>query len=52
MMLCNVDFFKAYNDTYGHQQGDECLKQVAAVLCQNARIPGDLVARMGKNNLQ
>lgn len=47
LLLCDVDFFKIYNDTYGHQQGDECLKIVAKVLSQNAKRPGDLVARYG-----
>ena len=38
---------KLYNDNYGHQAGDDCLKRVAHVLNTQARRPGDLVARYG-----
>jgi diguanylate cyclase (GGDEF)-like protein len=47
MILLDVDFFKRYNDHYGHQAGDDCLKQVAATLKSNLRRPADLVARYG-----
>lgn len=47
LILGDVDFFKLYNDTYGHQAGDEALKQVAAVLRRTAKRPADLVARYG-----
>lgn len=47
LILCDVDFFKLYNDTYGHQAGDETLKQVAAALRRTLRRPADLVARYG-----
>ena len=46
VILCDVDFFKFYNDTYGHQAGDKCLQQVAKVLQQSVRT-NDLVARYG-----
>jgi adenylate cyclase len=46
LLLCDVDFFKKYNDTYGHQAGDLCLQQVASALrCAVRR--SDLVARYG-----
>ncbi|MDP1647403.1 MAG: diguanylate cyclase [Rubrivivax sp.] len=47
MILLDVDFFKRYNDHYGHQAGDDCLKQVAATLRSNLRRPADVVARYG-----
>ena len=47
LVLCDVDFFKQYNDHYGHQQGDECLKQFAAILDSFCRRGGDLAARVG-----
>ena len=47
LLLCDVDFFKRYNDTYGHAQGDLCLQQVATALQQVVVRPGDLVARIG-----
>lgn len=47
LILCDVDFFKSYNDTYGHSRGDDCLRQVAIALQQSVRRPTDLVARYG-----
>ncbi|MCU0549229.1 MAG: CHASE2 domain-containing protein [Leptolyngbya sp. Prado105] len=46
LILCDVDFFKLYNDTYGHPAGDDCLIQVADTLQQSVR-RSDLVARYG-----
>jgi diguanylate cyclase (GGDEF)-like protein len=45
--LLDVDFFKAYNDHYGHQAGDHCLQQVAQALSSACRRPADRVARYG-----
>lgn len=47
LLLVDIDRFKAYNDGYGHLQGDECLKQVARVLATTVRRAEDLVARFG-----
>jgi diguanylate cyclase (GGDEF)-like protein len=47
LILCDIDFFKHYNDTYGHQAGDECLIRVAKAIAAAVKRPGDLVARYG-----
>jgi diguanylate cyclase (GGDEF)-like protein/PAS domain S-box-containing protein len=47
LLLIDIDHFKAYNDHYGHQAGDHCLREVAASIKCEARRPGDLVARYG-----
>ncbi|KAF1040336.1 MAG: Phytochrome-like protein cph2 [Herbaspirillum frisingense] len=47
LLMLDVDFFKKYNDRYGHQAGDECLRIVARVLQKSSRRATDLVARYG-----
>ena len=47
LILCDIDYFKNYNDRYGHQKGDRCLQQVATILEDFSRREGDLVARYG-----
>lgn len=47
VLLCDVDYFKRYNDTYGHAQGDDCLKLVADTLKQTFARAGELAARIG-----
>ena len=43
----DIDFFKQYNDAYGHGRGDKCLKEVAQALVESTRRPADFVARYG-----
>ena len=45
--MCDVDFFKAYNDTYGHQAGDRCLHSVAKGIEKAVKRPADAVFRYG-----
>jgi diguanylate cyclase (GGDEF)-like protein/PAS domain S-box-containing protein len=47
LILCDVDYFKLYNDTYGHQAGDRCLSEVAKAISKVIKRPADLVARYG-----
>ncbi len=47
LLMVDVDRFKLYNDRYGHQRGDECLRAVATAMGQVARRPADLTARYG-----
>jgi len=47
VILADVDFFKNYNDSHGHPQGDQCLIAIAAVLQGQIQRPADLVARYG-----
>lgn len=47
LLMADVDHFKAFNDTLGHQAGDDCLRAVAAALGTVARRPGDMAARFG-----
>jgi diguanylate cyclase (GGDEF)-like protein len=47
LMMIDIDYFKRYNDTYGHAKGDECLKTVAAALKSTLKRADDFVVRYG-----
>lgn len=47
LIICDIDFFKLYNDGYGHLGGDDCLKKVAAAINESVKLPTKLVARYG-----
>jgi diguanylate cyclase (GGDEF)-like protein len=47
LIMCDIDQFKAYNDMYGHDKGDDCLRRVAQSLEKSLQRPGDFCARYG-----
>ena len=47
LLMCDVDYFKQFNDSYGHQAGDDCLRTIAELLRVKLRRPADIVARYG-----
>ena len=47
LIMLDIDYFKAFNDTYGHLKGDDCLKTVASILKKSLKRPGDFAARYG-----
>lgn len=47
VLIIDVDFFKHYNDTYGHQAGDACLQRLARIFDDHLQRPSDVVARYG-----
>lgn len=47
IIMADIDYFKTFNDTYGHAAGDDCLKMVAQVIKDNVKRPGDFCARYG-----
>jgi diguanylate cyclase (GGDEF)-like protein len=49
--MLDVDRFKLYNDTYGHAAGDDCLRQIGAVVRENVLHPADIAARYGGEEL-
>lgn len=51
LILCDIDRFKLYNETYGHKAGDNCLREIAQAIYQIIKRPSDLVARYGGEEL-
>lgn len=52
LLTLDIDWFKRFNDHYGHPAGDECLRQVASVIGQCLRRPGDFAGRVGGEEFQ
>ena len=51
LIMCDIDHFKLYNDTYGHQAGDRCLQKIAQAINKVVKRPADLGARYGGEEL-
>jgi diguanylate cyclase (GGDEF)-like protein/PAS domain S-box-containing protein len=51
LVMVDIDYFKAYNDIYGHPAGDECLRRIAAAIAAVPQRPADLAARYGGEEL-
>jgi len=51
LIMIDIDFFKPFNDNYGHLEGDECLKRVSSLIGNFVNRPGDLAARYGGEEL-
>jgi diguanylate cyclase (GGDEF)-like protein len=47
LLFCDVDYFKSYNDTYGHIKGDTCLRTISSIFREEFQRAGDFVARFG-----
>jgi diguanylate cyclase (GGDEF)-like protein len=47
LLFVDIDYFKQYNDVFGHQAGDSCIKNIAKVISQSCKQPGQVVARYG-----
>jgi diguanylate cyclase (GGDEF)-like protein len=47
LLMIDVDYFKAFNDRYGHLAGDDCLRKIGAIIVDNIKRPGDLASRFG-----
>ena len=47
ILILDIDFFKKYNDTYGHQQGDNAIRETARIITRSLNRPGDFAARYG-----